>query len=53
MSDSFDIRNSELYADEKEFDVAVRPGSFIEFKGQDRIVNNLKILNSNTWIFRI
>ena len=43
MSDSFDIRKTGLNLEEKEFDIAVRPGSFIEFKGQDRIVKNLKI----------
>jgi len=43
MTDSFDIRKKGLYVDEKEFEIAIRPGSFEEFKGQDRIVNNLKV----------
>ena len=43
MSNSFDIRNSNLYEGEKEYDVAIRPNNFKEFKGQDRIVKNLKI----------
>jgi Holliday junction DNA helicase RuvB len=43
MTDSFDIRRTELSADEREFETAVRPASFFEFKGQDRIVKNLKV----------
>ncbi len=43
MSDSFDIRKTGLYDEEKEYDIAIRPGTFLEFKGQDRIVKNLKV----------
>ncbi len=43
MTDSFDIRKNSFYNEDKEFDIAIRPGSFDEFKGQERIVKNLRI----------
>ena len=43
MPESFNIRNSNLNEGEKEYDVAIRPNNFKEFKGQERIVKNLKI----------
>ncbi|MBN1598476.1 MAG: Holliday junction branch migration DNA helicase RuvB [Bacteroidales bacterium] len=43
MSEEFNIRKEGLYEHEKEYDIAVRPKSFSEFKGQERIVDNLKI----------
>jgi Holliday junction DNA helicase RuvB len=43
MSENFDIRKEGLYEKEPEYDIAVRPQNFNEFKGQDRIVSNLKI----------
>jgi Holliday junction DNA helicase RuvB len=43
MEDKFDIRREGLYEHEPDFDIAVRPRSFAEFKGQDRIIDNLKV----------
>lgn len=43
MSDQFDIRKEGLYEEVPDFDIAVRPKSFKEFKGQDRIIENLKV----------
>ena len=43
MTDLFDIRKNDLSADEREFEISIRPGSFDEFKGQDRIVKNLRV----------
>lgn len=43
MSDEFDIRDAGLDSEENDYEIAIRPGSFTEFKGQDRNVNNLKI----------
>ena len=43
MDDAFDIRRPDISAEEREFDLAIRPGTFTEFKGQERLVNNLKI----------
>ena len=43
MNDPFDIRNNGFYNEDREFDIAIRPGSFEEFKGQERIVKNLKV----------
>lgn len=43
MEDNFDIRKVGLFEKEQEYDLAVRPQNFKEFKGQTRIVENLKI----------
>lgn len=43
MDDNFDIRKEGLYDKEQDYDLAVRPQNFEEFKGQKRIVENLKI----------
>jgi len=43
MDSPFDIRKTGLTPEENEFEAAIRPGSFNEFKGQDRIVKNLKV----------
>lgn len=43
MDDQFDIREEGIYEQEPDFDIAVRPKSFDEFKGQDRIIENLKV----------
>jgi holliday junction DNA helicase RuvB len=43
MENQFDIRREGLYDQEPDFDIAVRPKSFNEFKGQDRIIDNLKV----------
>jgi Holliday junction DNA helicase RuvB len=43
MSDNFDIRKENLFEKETEYDKAVRPQTFDDFKGQDRNVNNLRI----------
>ena len=43
MEDKVDIRREGLYEHEPDFDIAVRPRSFAEFKGQDRIIDNLKV----------
>lgn len=43
MDDEFDIRNEGLFEKDQEYDLAVRPQNFNEFKGQNRVVNNLKV----------
>ena len=43
MEEDFDIRNDGLLENEQEYDLAIRPQSFLEFKGQNRIIENLKI----------
>ncbi len=43
MEENFDIRKDGLYDKEQDYDLAVRPQNFEEFKGQKRIVENLKI----------
>jgi len=43
MEENFDIRKDGLYEKEQDYDQAVRPQNFEEFKGQKRIVDNLKI----------
>ncbi len=43
MSENFDIRKTGIFDQEADYDIAVRPRTFDEFKGQDRIVDNLKI----------
>ena len=41
MEEHYDIRNNQNT--EREFEAALRPLSFADFKGQDKIVENLKI----------
>src|SRR5665647_2006906 len=43
MQDTFDIRDEHLSETEKEVDKALRPLRFSDFKGQEKIVGNLKI----------
>lgn len=43
MTDEFDIRENDLKESEKEFERALRPLSFSDFKGQKKIVENLEI----------
>ncbi len=43
MEENFDIRKDGLFEKEQDYDLAVRPQNFQEFKGQNRIVENLKI----------
>ncbi|MBA7518802.1 Holliday junction ATP-dependent DNA helicase RuvB [subsurface metagenome] len=43
MSESFDIRKVGLFEKEQEYDLAIRPQNFQEFKGQKGIVENLKV----------
>lgn len=43
MDDSFDIHNYKMNDRERDYDKALRPLSFSDFQGQDKIVENLKI----------
>ena len=43
MEDNFDIRNTSLDKEEQDIDSALRPLSFDDFSGQDKILENLKI----------
>ena len=43
MNDSFDIRGIQNHHSDKEFENALRPLSFSDFSGQEKIVNNLGI----------
>ncbi len=43
MNDNFDIRGRQNHHSDKEFENALRPLSFSDFSGQDKIVNNLSI----------
>ncbi len=43
MSDDFDIRDSETFAADGDFEKALRPGRFEAFNGQEKIVENLRI----------
>jgi holliday junction DNA helicase RuvB len=43
MERDLDIHKEGLYENEPEYDLAVRPQNFDDFKGQDRIVSNLRI----------
>ena len=43
MSDDFDIRDSEAFAADGDFEKALRPGRFEAFNGQEKIVENLRI----------
>lgn len=43
MSDDFDIRDSETFAADGDFEKALRPGRFEAFNGQEKIIENLRI----------
>jgi Holliday junction DNA helicase RuvB len=43
MDDIFDIRNEKISEAENEYEKRLRPHEFGEFKGQDKIVENLKV----------
>ena len=43
MNDDFDIREKQLTAGEKEFENALRPPNFDDFRGQQKIVENLRV----------
>jgi len=43
MEDNFDIRIDNLTEQEKEFEIKLRPLSFIDFQGQKNVVENLKV----------
>lgn len=43
MSESFDIHDYRMNDRERDFDKALRPLSFSDFSGQDKVVENLKI----------
>jgi Holliday junction DNA helicase RuvB len=43
MDDIYDIRNEKISEAEKEYEKRLRPHEFGEFKGQDKIVENLKV----------
>ena len=43
MEDNFDIRQEKVSAAEKEFENALRPLSFGDFSGQQKVVKNLEV----------
>ncbi len=43
MDNNYDMRNSGISEAEKEYEKKLRPHEFEEFKGQDKIVENLKV----------
>lgn len=43
MEDNFDIRDSQITPREREFENALRPLEFNDFRGQDKVVENLSI----------
>ena len=43
MEDNFDIRDHQLTKKERDFENALRPLSFDDFSGQDKVVENLRI----------
>ena len=43
MTDDFDIREERTTAGEKDFENALRPLSFGDFSGQQKVVNNLEV----------
>ncbi len=44
MEESFDIRTQQLgYSSEREYENAIRPLSFANFSGQDKVVQNLRV----------
>ena len=42
--DNFDIRSSRYGDNEREFEKALRPLSFDDFSGQDKIIENLRVV---------
>ena len=46
MNDQFDIRSRRLNENEQDFEKALRPLSFMDFRGQEKVVENLKIFVS-------
>lgn len=44
MEEDFNIRNQQLTSKERDFENALRPLSFEDFSGQDKVVENLRIL---------
>jgi Holliday junction DNA helicase RuvB len=43
MEDNFDIRIDSLTEQEKEYEIKLRPLSFVDFQGQKNVVDNLKV----------
>ena len=43
MEDNFDIRDNNITPVERDFENALRPLSFVDFSGQDKVVENLSI----------
>ncbi len=43
MDDNYDVRDYDLNEAEKEYDKKLRPHEFEEFKGQEKIIENLKV----------
>ena len=43
MGDDFNFRSDNLSADERDFDVRLRPGNFSDFAGQPKVLENLKV----------
>ncbi len=43
MDDNFDIREENFINRDKDVDKQLRPGDFVDFRGQNKIVENLKI----------
>lgn len=43
MGHTLDANNARLSASDREYEKAIRPGDFKDFKGQDKVVENLKI----------
>lgn len=41
--EDFDIRDNQLTSRERDFENALRPLSFEDFNGQDKVVDNLRI----------
>lgn len=43
MEEDFNIRDHQLTSRERDFENALRPLSFEDFNGQDKVVDNLRI----------
>ena len=43
MNDELNPESSDLSAEEKEFEQVLRPNAFTDFKGQEKIVDNLEV----------
>jgi len=43
MTDNFNIREDAEFSNDKEFEQKLRPLTFNDFSGQDKIVENLKV----------